>query len=93
MIASLTDLPSPSGRSVERVHAKKGGMNQMGVRILLGALAAATLVLATGCGVGPINDRLYVSEWKPRKHHPIKVYDDFVYPGESYEHAVTVEGD
>ena len=66
----------------------------MSVRIALVALAAATLlVAAAGCvGFGPKNNRLYVSEWRSKKDYPIKVYSEWQYPGEHWEHNVAEDG-
>lgn len=56
---------------------------------LLVALGAA--VTLGGC-FGPINDRLYVSEWKSKKEHPIPVYRGWTYQGEHWEHVVYEDG-
>ncbi len=60
-------------------------------RIVLGGLAAICLVAAVGCAVGPVKNRLYVSEWKTKVQHPIKLQSDWVYEGEHWEHMVLVE--
>src|SRR4051794_12467464 len=76
--------------SLPRVGAIfKGG--HMALRhIFCGAAAAAFLVSSVGC-VGPIKDRLVVEEWKSKRDHPIQVEKDWVYEGEHWEHAVSVD--
>jgi hypothetical protein len=61
----------------------------MTMRLFLGL--AGILFLVAGCGVGPVNNRLYVAEWHDHKRHPIPVAKDWVYEGEHFEHAVVVD--
>jgi hypothetical protein len=49
------------------------------------------VLVACGCGVGPIKNRLYVEEWKSKKRHPIPIERNWVYEGEHWEHAVYVD--
>jgi hypothetical protein len=63
-------------------------------RLALSLFAALFGVTAlSGCLVGPVNDRLYVSEWKSKREHPIKVYREWTYQGEPWEHTVVCDGD
>ncbi len=60
-------------------------------RVILVAAAAALLLLSgTGC-FGPINDRLYVSEWKGKRMAPKVLHKDWAYSGERYEQFVWSE--
>jgi len=59
---------------------------------VLGVLVGVALLCgALGCGIGPHKDRLYVSEWKNKKDHPIRLDANWTYPGEHWEHAVYVD--
>jgi hypothetical protein len=55
---------------------------------LFGIVATATI---SGC-FGPVNNRLYSSDWKGAKAHPIPVYTEWTYQGEHWEHVVYKEG-
>lgn len=57
-------------------------------RLILCAAAAAILLLGAGCGFGPIEDRLYVSEWKSGRDHPKTLRKDWAYEGEEFERFV-----
>ena len=63
----------------------------MGLRLVLGGAAAALFLGAAGCGVGPINDRLYVSEWKSKRDRPVQIERGWQYEGEQWERAVYVD--
>lgn len=61
-------------------------------RYFAGALVAVAVLGAQGCiGIGPKHDRLYVSEWKSKRDHPVQVERDWVYQGEWWEHVVFVD--
>jgi hypothetical protein len=64
----------------------------MALRYILGGVAAASLLVsASGCLVGPINNRLYPSEWKSKRDHPVQLEKDWQYPGEHWEHVAAVD--
>jgi|GraSoiStandDraft_46_1057282.scaffolds.fasta_scaffold984300_2 hypothetical protein len=61
------------------------------MRLTLAILGALALASAIGCGPGPKHNRLYVSEWKSKKSHPIQLEKDWEYEGEYMEHTKRVE--
>jgi hypothetical protein len=63
----------------------------MALRYILCGVAAASFLFSSGCLVGPINNRLYVSEWKSKRDHPVQLEKDWQYEGEYWEHTVIVD--
>ena len=63
-------------------------MARLALAFFGGLLLTAAL---SGCGFGPAKDRLVPSEWKCKKHLPIKLESDWKYRGEQWEQVAPSE--